>query len=175
MILDEDLCTLELKIPKDIYDDLDYKSWKDGFDEPEEAVLRLINKYLRRTDDKPEFTESEMAIDTFRNEIESITTFTRFLNFVQNILDSQLKRILLSLYSIEVYAKKIVIDDFNANGKSLGHLLRLARTTFDDEFSITNRNIIYFGLIKQFPDQKNVIMKELVFAATAKLRKIQKS
>ncbi|MBT6842700.1 MAG: hypothetical protein HOA17_02745 [Candidatus Melainabacteria bacterium] len=66
----------QLKLDRSMFDDLQYQSWQDGFREPDEIVVRLINQYLKRYSNK-----NRIMHDVFHQEIEAIVSYTRVLAF----------------------------------------------------------------------------------------------
>jgi hypothetical protein len=152
----EDTYELVIDLPESKFDQFQKKAWEEGFDEPEELLMCLINKFLRK---KAENEEAVFEGDSFHYEIELIISYSRMLQFITEMLNQVLKTVESFKFSYNSHHKKLLLANYCNDTSSLGALLRAAKANFYDQLSISDLRIVFFWAITTYPNQKDLIRK----------------
>jgi len=151
----EDLYELVIELEELKFDKLQHKAMIDGFNEPEEAVHFIIEKYLR----KSELNISSVMSNAYCNEIMAITSYSRLLKCIKESILKLLEITEAFFVLIKSTYKKITLNKYCDEKLSLGQVLRASARGFEGFLDSFEINTVKYFLYQKYPDKTLLIHK----------------
>lgn len=165
MVLDQ-LYRLRVNLDEERFNELEKSAWNEGFDEPEQLVDCLINKYLRAEAQKVRNDYGLKFYEESMDELDRILFYSRLMNFIDRSLNSLGWNIFFFFREARKLDKQMIVNKHCGDGMNLGEILRAAKSNFSNQANRYETFIVYNWLLQVYPLQKTTIQNQMLLPHT---------